>query len=45
MVHFLEACCIARNATFSAESSVGKSFLCLVALRSTLFNDSMALVV
>ena len=45
MVHFLDACMIAKYTTFIAEFSLGNSFLRLVADRMTLLRDSMALVV
>ncbi|SET06231.1 hypothetical protein SAMN04487962_10417 [Marinobacter segnicrescens] len=45
MVHFFEACWIAKKATFSAELSVVESLRRLVALWMTLFSNAMALVV
>ena len=45
IVHFSEACLIAKYTTFLAESSVGNTFRFLVAFRITLFKDSIALVV
>lgn len=45
MVHFFEADWTARNTTFSADPSLGNSLRRWVALRITLFSDSMALVV
>src|SRR5512147_193141 len=45
IVHVFAACSIARYTTFSAERSLGKIRRLLMALRITLFSDSMALVV
>jgi hypothetical protein len=45
MVHFFAACSMAKYTTFSAERSLGKMRRLLMALRMTLFSDSMAFVV
>jgi hypothetical protein len=45
ITHLFDASRTARHTTFLAASSLGNTFRFLVALRMTLFNDSMALVV
>jgi hypothetical protein len=45
IVHFLNACLIAKYKTLKVDLSLGKIFLFITALRITLFKDSIALIV